>query len=267
MNDPLVFLKLGGSLITVKHQADTPRPEVLARLATEIARALKARPQLQLLIGHGSGSFGHTAALRHNTRAGAHTPAQWRGFAEVAATAGKLNRLVEDALHLAGVPVINLRPSASAMCTDGALHTLVIAPIAVALRNGLVPLVCGDVAIDTLRGATIVSTEDLFVFLAAELKPERILLAGSDSGVLDTFPSGAVLPRLTPAMLESNAAHVQASQAPDVTGGMASKVHQMFSLLHTQPNLAIQIFSGAESGVVYDHLVGMGTTGTSLAHT
>lgn len=266
MTDPLVFLKLGGSLITAKHQADTPRPEVLARLAGEIARALKARPQLQLLIGHGSGSFGHSAALRHNTRAGAHTPAQWRGFAEVAIAAGKLNRLVEDALRAAGVPIINLRPSASAVCTDGTLHALAFAPITVALRNGLVPLVCGDVAIDTQRGATIVSTEDVFEFLAAKLNPEQILLAGSDPGVLDTFPTGAVLPRLTPAMLASRAAQVEASQAPDVTGGMASKVQQMFSLLQIQPTLAIKIFSGAETGSVYDHLVGTGSTGTALVH-
>ena len=265
MSNSIVFLKLGGSLITDKHQPETPRLEVLARLAGEIARALNAQPQLTLLIGHGSGSFGHTAALRHNTRAGAHSPEQWRGFAEVAAAAGKLNRLVEDALRAAAVPAINLRPSGSAICTDGRLHTLAVAPILSALHNGLVPLVCGDIAIDTQRGATIVSTEDVFAFLAAELKPTRILLAGTDPGVLDRFPSGAVIPRLTPAMLASRAAHVQASQAPDVTGGMASKVQQMFALLRTQPALTIKIFSGNEPGNVYNHLIANSATGTTLA--
>ena len=265
MSKSIVFLKLGGSLITDKHQPETPRLEVLARLAGEIARALNAQPQLTLLIGHGSGSFGHTAALRHNTRAGAHSPDQWRGFAEVAAAAGKLNRLVEDALRAAGVPVINLRPSASAICSDGRLHTLAVAPIHAGLRNGLVPLVCGDVAIDTQRGATIVSTEDVFAFLSAEQKPARILLAGADSGVLDHFPSGVVIPRLTPAMLASHTARVQASQAPDVTGGMASKVKQMFALLQTQTALTIKIFSGNEPGNVYNHLIATSSTGTTLA--
>ena len=265
MSNAIVFLKLGGSLITDKHQPDTPRLEVLARLAGEIARALIAQPQLTLLIGHGSGSFGHTAALRHNTRAGAHSPEQWRGFAEVAAAAGKLNRLVEDALRAASVPLINLRPSGSAECTDGRLHTLAVAPILAALRNGLVPLVCGDVAIDKQQGATIVSTEDVFAFLAADLKPTRILLAGADPGVLDRFPSGAVIPRLTPAMLASHTARVQASQAPDVTGGMASKVEQMFALLRTQPALAVKIFSGNEHGNVYNHLIANSATGTTLA--
>ena len=265
MSNSIVFLKLGGSLITDKHQPETPRLDVLARLTGEIAHALNTQPQLTLLIGHGSGSFGHTAALRHNTRAGAHSPEQWRGFAEVAAAAGKLNRLVEDALRAAAVPVINLRPSGSAICTAGRLHTLAVAPILSALHNGLVPLVCGDIAIDTQRGATIVSTEDVFAFLAAELKPTRILLAGTDPGVLDRFPSGAVIPRLTPAMLASRAAHVQASQAPDVTGGMASKVQQMFALLQAQPAPTIKIFSGAEPGNVYNHLIATSSTGTTLA--
>ena len=265
MSNAIVFLKLGGSLITDKHQPETPRLEVLARLAGEIAHALNTEPKLTLLIGHGSGSFGHTAALRHNTRAGAHNPEQWRGFAEVAAAAGKLNRLVEDALRAASVPLINLRPSGSAECTDGRLHTLAVAPILAALRNGLVPLVCGDVAIDKQQGATIVSTEDVFAFLSAELKPTRILLAGADSGVLDHFPSGAVIPRLTPAMLASHTARVQASQAPDVTGGMESKVEQMFALLRTQPALTIKIFSGDEPGNVYNHLIANSATGTTLA--
>ena len=264
MSNSIVFLKLGGSLITDKHQPETPRLDVLARLTGEIAHALNTQPQLTLLIGHGSGSFGHTAALRHNTRAGAHSPEQWRGFAEVAAAAGKLNRLVEDALRAAGVPVINLRPSASAICNDGRLHTLAVAPIHAGLRNGLVPLVCGDVAIDTQRGATIVSTEDVFAILSAELKPTRILLAGTEPGVLDHFPSGAVIPRLTPAMLASHTARVQASQAPDVTGGMASKVEQMFALLQTQPALTIKIFSGNEPGNLYNHLRATSATGTTL---
>ena len=58
----LIFLKLGGSLLTDKTRPQALRPDVLGRLAGEIAAALAARPALWLLIGHGSGSFGHVAA-------------------------------------------------------------------------------------------------------------------------------------------------------------------------------------------------------------
>ena len=51
----LTFLKLGGSLITDKTHPRTPRPESLARLASEIAAALGEDPALALILGHGSG--------------------------------------------------------------------------------------------------------------------------------------------------------------------------------------------------------------------
>jgi len=265
MTSSLVFLKLGGSLITDKSNPDTPRIAVLERLAKEIRRALIDQPQLSLLIGHGSGSFGHTAALRYGTRDGAHTSEQWLGFAAVSAAAGKLNRLVEDALRAEGIPILNVRPSASAVCSDGTLTELATAPTSAALRNRLVPLVCGDVAIDTQRGATIVSTEDVFVHLASQLRPARILLAGADAGVLSHFPNGALVPRLTPALLASKQAQVQSAQAPDVTGGMAGKVTQMFALLHAHPEIRIHIFSGAAPDNTYNQLLGRELSGTLLS--
>jgi isopentenyl phosphate kinase len=87
------FLKLGVSLVTDKTRAYTARHERLARLASEVRQALDAAPDLRLVVGHGSGSFGHWAARPHGTRQGVHTPAQWRGYAEVAAAA-RLNRIV-----------------------------------------------------------------------------------------------------------------------------------------------------------------------------
>ncbi|MBN1319078.1 MAG: hypothetical protein JXA42_26580, partial [Anaerolineales bacterium] len=58
----VLFLKLGGSLITDKTRRETPRFDVIKWLAAEVREALDRRPDLKLVIGHGSGSFGHFAA-------------------------------------------------------------------------------------------------------------------------------------------------------------------------------------------------------------
>jgi isopentenyl phosphate kinase len=258
----LVFLKLGGSLITDKTQLRTARPEVLARLMAEIAAARALRPDLRLVLGHGSGSFGHIEARKHGTRAGVHTAAEWAGFAEVQAAAGELNRLVVDAARAAGLPVLNLPPSASAICRDGVLTDFALRPIELALAHSLVPLVFGDVAFDETRGGTIVSTEDVFAHLAVALRPERILLAGIEPGVLTHWPGGELVQRLGP---ETHLAAIGGSHAADVTGGMASKVQQMQSLVLAVPTISVRIFSGAEPGVVRGALLDEVLPGTLVS--
>lgn len=257
----LIFLKLGGSLLTHKDQPRTVRPEVLARLMDEIAAARAAAPGLRLVLGHGSGSYGHVEGKKHGTRQGAHTLAQWRGLAEVQYAAGLLNRLVVDAAWAAGVPVLNVPPSASALCVDGVLVSLAVAPVQAALEHGLAPLVFGDVALDEVRGGTIVSTEDVFGYLAAALRPERVLLAGLEPGVLTRFPEGEVLPQIAPG---ARLAAVGGAQGYDVTGGMASKVAQMQALAASVPGLEVRIFSGETPGVLRATLLGEVAPGTVI---
>jgi isopentenyl phosphate kinase len=257
----LTFLKLGGSLITEKQQLETVRAEVLARLMGEIAEARAQRPDLRLVLGHGSGSFGHTAARTHGTRQGVWTATQWLGFAEVQAAAGRLNRLVADAARAAGLPILNLPPSASVVCRGGSIESLAVTPVDAALEHRLIPLVFGDVAFDRTLGGTIVSTEDVFGYLARALRPENVLLAGREPGVLTRWPDGEVVPEV--ASTEALEA-VGGSHAADVTGGMASKVRQMQALASEVPGLVVRIFSGEEAGLVRAMLMGEGRAGTVI---
>ena len=248
MSGELVFLKLGGSLITDKASPYTPRHDVIERLAREIESARRQRPGLRLLLGHGSGSFGHRAAAPYGTRRGVSTEREWRGFAEVAVAAARLNRIVADALQAAGLPVVSLQPSASARCRDGELIHLADHPIRHALERGLVPLVYGDVALDDVRGATIVSTEDLFAYLAASLQPQRILLAGNVPGVLGA--GGQVVRRITPATVAEFDSALRGARETDVTGGMAAKVAHMVALVEELEDLTVHILTGMEPGLV-----------------
>src|SRR4030095_3147175 len=117
----LVFLKLGGSLITDKTQPYTPLLDMMDDLALQITTTLQAQPNLRLVIGHGAGSFGHVAASEYKTRDGYSRPSPlihrerdeteehyWKGFSEVWYQASSLNRYVMEALHKAGVRSIAL---------------------------------------------------------------------------------------------------------------------------------------------------------------
>lgn len=242
----MIFLKLGGSLITDKQGVEAVRPEALAGAANEIATAMTARPALQLVLGHGSGSFGHVAAARHGTRSGVSSAAQWHGFAEVSAAAARLNALVREALLSAGVPAVTLQPSASAVCTGGKIISHASWPVQRALAAGLVPLVYGDVAFDSTLGGTIISTEEILVHLVETLDPAWLLLAGETGGVHDH--NGDVIPLITPVTFDGIRAALGGSAGTDVTGGMASKVAGMLELVQAHPELSIRIFSGSTKG-------------------
>jgi isopentenyl phosphate kinase len=257
-----VFLKLGGSLITDKDRQETARLDVLSRLSDEIAEALRADPNLRLVLGHGSGSFGHKVAAVHGTHAGAETPEDWRGFAEVWAAASRLTRIVIDCLITAGLPAIALPPSASAVCQDGRLLELSSEPIRRSLDAGLLPVVRGDVAFDRSRGATIVSTEKVMTYLAPIFKPARVLMAGVEPGVFADFPRNEqLLEEITPADLRR--IQIGGAKSTDVTGGMADKVSQAFALAECVPEVEVRIFSGMQDGAVRRALAG-GAVGTLL---
>jgi isopentenyl phosphate kinase len=250
----LVFCKLGGSVLTIKARPHTTRPEIIARLAAEVAQALDARPELRLVLGHGSGSFGHAVAMRTGTRAGVQGAEGWRGFALVAAEAARLNRKVADALLAARVPVWSLAPSASARCESGQLAWLNTEPVREALVRGLVPLVYGDVALDRAQGGTIVSTEQVLAYLAREMHPRWLILVTDVDGVFSgdprRDPTAERIPEITPEKWPDVRALLREAHAVDVTGGMRSKVEEMLQLVQQVPHLKIRILSAERPGAL-----------------
>ena len=275
----LVFLKLGGSLITDKTQPYTPRLEAIEDLAFQINMALQTQPDLRLVVGHGAGSFGHVPAREYHTRDGlppkatplAHRERDeteenyWKGFAEVWYQASALNRFVMKALHNAEVRTMSLSPMSSVIASDGQVLVWETTPLRMALSAGIVPVIHGDVVFDEVRGGTILSTEDLFAHLARALHPDRILLAGLEAAVWEDFPARTKkINKITPATFEEIRAGVGKATGADVTGGMESKVKQMLGLVQENPGLTVQIFSGNEAGNLVRALTGE-TLGTMIS--
>jgi isopentenyl phosphate kinase len=251
----MIFLKLGGSLITEKDQPQTPRLDVITQLAREIAEAFRTIPELRLLIGHGSGSFGHHVADKYQTHVGATSREDWYGFAQVWATANRLNRLVVDALLEEGLPILSMPPSASVICHRGRILKMATEPLLNALEVGLLPVVQGDVAFDQEQGSSIISTEEVFSYLAPYLNPSLILLAGIEPGVFRNYPeTDEIIPLITEENMHEFA--ISPASGTDVTGGMQGKVHQALSICRLVPGLEIRIFSGNEIGAVQEALSG-----------
>ena len=263
MNE-LVFLKLGGSLITNKEIAHSARYDVITRIAGEVAQALRDNPGLRLLLGHGSGSFGHIPARQYGTRDGVRSPEEWRGFTAVWREAKALNTIVTETLAEAGLPVIAFSPSSQALTASQRVIAWDTTQIQLALESRLLPLVYGDVIFDMEIGGTILSTEEQFEYLAGQLHPARVLLAGIEPGIWKDYPARSeVFHTITPNNIKEIDKHLAASDSPDVTGGMRSKVFSMLKLVQSGDCSEVRIFSGLEDRSILDVISGK-STGTRI---
>lgn len=252
-----VFLKLGGSVITDKTKPMTPHLQVIQRLADEIASAIKSNPNLRLLIGHGSGSFGHAVANKHQTQSGGESEIYWQGFIEVWTAARTLNQMVINALNEAGLPAMAFPPSAGVVTDNRQIESWGIEPLKLALSHGIIPVVQGDVIFDASLGGTILSTEAVFQYLAKILQPQEILIAGLEEGVYrDLHNPDEIVHTITPTNITEVLHGLTSSQAVDVTGGMLTKVKMMITLIEDNPALKVHIFSGAKPMNLYRALTG-----------
>jgi len=247
MTTELVFLKLGGSLITNKSCPNTALPARISELANAINLVTEKYPGKRMILGHGSGSFGHNAANKYATQDGVRTQAGWIGFLEVWKAAQELHRIVVSQLIEANLPVMSFPPSSMITAEDKHVTNWNLEPITSSLVNGFIPVIYGDVVFDKALGGTILSTEDLFVYLAERMSPKSILIAGMEEGVYSDYPvCDSVILKLSPENINEYNETLNSSGNIDVTGGMRSKVLLMLNLVKNDPSLRVHIFSGKD---------------------
>ena len=256
------LIKLGGSLITDKRRARSFRRHQTGAIARQINRVVEADSQRRLIIGHGSGSFGHYEADRYDTIKGVSTPEQWLGFAKVGEAALALSHLVLQTFVEAGLPAMRIQPSSLIKAAGGRIESMNTAPVDLALSAGLLPIVHGDIALDRDLGGTIISTEQIFARLARDLLVSTIVLLGEVEGVLDADQE--LVTSITPKNIDSLRMALGQSDGVDVTGGMLQKVTDMLALVEAHPRLRVIIANGARPDVLLDLLLHNRQIGTLI---
>ncbi|HEY0514890.1 MAG TPA: isopentenyl phosphate kinase [Thermoanaerobaculia bacterium] len=263
----ILLLKLGGSLITEKARPETPRLEVIARLAREIAAARDS--PVRLIVGHGSGSFGHVAARESGIASGLRSADQLPGVSRTQERAAALHRLVIEALIAAGALPFSIAPSSCLVADAGRPASFDAEPLLLALDRGLLPVLYGDVVTDRSWGISICSTERLFETLAGTLRDHgrtvrRALWLGETDGLYDA--GGKTVPRISVGDLtglENAAGAIGAPSGTDVTGGMLHRVETALALARLGiPSL---LANGLVPGLLERALKGEDVSGTEVS--
>ncbi len=260
----LTLLKLGGSLITDKSRPNTARTKTIQRLAQETAAAVSTMDEL-LLVGHGSGSFGHAAAAQAGLGTGLVSEQQREGISQVQMQASKLHGKVIEAFQGAQALPFSISPSSSVIASAGRITTMSTESVTRALDMGMVPIIYGDIVPDRRWRAAILSTEALLLELAQRLRRRmfrirRVIWLGETAGLLDS--QRQTIPQVTPVNFEETRNSLFETRGTDVTGGMALRLETAWKL--SSQGISSWLLDGREPGLLQRCLEGQKVPGTEI---
>lgn len=219
-----VLIKLGGSVITDKSGDCTVNTETLER----ISGVISSHSEIQFIIVHGgAGSCGHPEAKRHHLDMGGLDSNNKSGIFITHRAVLKLNTAVVNALRANGVEAVGIHPLDACTAKNGRLESFSHQPVEMLVHQGIVPVLHGDVVMDSVRGgACIVSGDQLVSAIPARIHVDRIGLATDVAGVLR---DGDVVP---PLINRDTVADIEIGESDntDVTGGMIGKLTELLRL-------------------------------------
>ncbi len=221
----IILIKLGGSIITDKKIPYTAKINVIKRLAKELKTINK-----NIILAHGSGSFGHTSAAKYGGKKGYKN---LEGIAKVARDAMEINRIVMDILVEEGLPAVSFRPMSMILTNEGKINNSFFESIEVAFNQGLIPVVYGDVIWDKKWKSTIYSGETILNRIGIYMKNkgfniDKIIQVGETNGVYDGKKN--TIPVITNKTWPNFKKFVFGLKVNDVTGGMEHKIEDALKM-------------------------------------
>ena len=260
------MVKIGGGSITDQNKPRSARREVISRLLSEIDRARKEKG-LNVIIGHGAGSFGHVPAKEYRVAEGLINNDSGKGAVITKSAVSELNFIVVEEVAKLGIPAFPFYPSSFSYSDGRKLVSGFTDHIKDALSRGFVPIVHGDVVFDSKQGIAIASTEEVFRFLSERITPDEIIIATDVDGIYDKDPTKYEDATLIESVDGSNIDQVLSGAGDahkiDVTGGMKGKV----SLIHEmvkRTNAVGRIVNATTPGVLESAMMGRGTRQTVI---
>ncbi len=226
----MIYLKIGGSLITDKKVPFSVRWDRIVQVVNEVAEINE-----KMIIGHGGGSFGHVIARDYE--------GLLVGFPKIREAMMKLNMILVSSLLAREINAVTFPPSTFMVARGGKVEGIFVDSIMEALDKDMVPLVHGDAILDRDLNYVIFSTERVFRELAQYIKPRKVLIASTDPVWID----GKMVDEINDGNYAEIVDRVGGSEGIDVTGGMRGKIKEA-ALLSAIAKVDVYIFDAREKG-------------------
>jgi isopentenyl phosphate kinase len=252
----VVILKIGGSVLTDKNRESTAKPEQIRRIAAEIKAGMSSR----LVLIHGAGSFGHHQAREFGLKSGLNE----KSIRGIMPTHNAVRTLSANGVYAAPV-----HPLSSCTLKDGRIESMCTDVIEQMIDSGIVPVLHGDVAMDTAKGIDVLSGDQLVVYMAEALGAEKVGIGTNVDGVYAGIHAKGVdakdfkiIRAITPSNLSEVKGALSGSGGVDVTGGMYGKIMELAEL--AKSGITSCVFNAEKPGNVTAFLKGGDVEGTLI---
>lgn len=219
MGRGLTIIKLGGSVITDKSVPYKIEERNIYHIASDIGKYNKR----DIVLVHGGGSIGHylveTFELSH--------PSKHASPLHIATLSFEMDKLTNKIIEIfveEGIPVMSV-PTHAVLSTNAGMPKMVdLSSVKNMLSLGYIPLMKGDVILDSERGFSILSGDDLSLLLATELGASRVIFLIDVDGIIGA--DGKVVKKLKVGEFDENLI-LPTGRKIDVTGGLRKKLDVM----------------------------------------
>ena len=222
----MILIKFGGSVITDKSRYRTFNADRVKRLCKEIRDSGE-----KVIVVHGAGSFGHVLAKENNLNDGFKNPSQIPAVAQVCYDMRDLNGMIVKELNDAGLPAVSVPTGSCFMMKNRELIIDDPAVLKSMFDNGIMPVMFGDVVMDTELGFAICSGDQIMERLKEIFEPSRVIFVSDIDGLYDKDPKNnkdaKLIENVDKDVLKSVETDITVA---DVTGGVRGKMETMLRM-------------------------------------
>ncbi|MFH0952202.1 MAG: isopentenyl phosphate kinase [Patescibacteria group bacterium] len=244
-----LILKLGGSIVTRK---DAKLVYIRRKLIHQVGGVLKRyldQSSTQLILLHGAGGRGHRLAQQYGLSLGVRGNNKKRSGALLSQKVNQeLNTIVVEILNRSGLATTAIYPPSIIRQKDGYLRRINLAPVRVALAQGLTPVLYGDMVPDDTLELSICSADASSAYLTKAFEAKRLLFATDVDGIFTDDPHRSEDARLIRSIdlesLISGPIKLYPSHSRDVTAGMLGKIQTVAAILKGSQTHEVVVFNG-----------------------
>jgi isopentenyl phosphate kinase len=162
-----------------------------------------------------------------------------------------------------GLPTIPLQPSSFILTRNKRIKLADINLITKYLEMNFIPVLYGDVVLDTGPSKmAVLSGDQIITYLAGKLQAEKVILATDVDGIYDKNPKKYPQARLLEKVTSKEDIKTGEETNIDVTGGMGGKVTELLDLLKL--GIESQIINANREGNIKKILSGEKVNGTTI---